>query len=140
MPLFQQTFAAEADLRRQLDTIKRDLDKRQLAEIERTDGRKYHGHLRSYLLAAKELINLLPESAEAPPLEAAKYKPKYAEVEETYNAFQTFTSEHPEDAKKIMLGGMVESAVKDFYTASKFLRRTLAQKYNELINRTNNLR
>ena len=47
MPLFQQTFAAEAELRRELDTIKRGLDKRQLAEIERTEGRKYHWHLRS---------------------------------------------------------------------------------------------
>lgn len=157
MPLFQQTFAAEAELRRGLDVIKRDLDKRQLAEIEKTEGRKYHWHLRSYMIAAKELITLLPETAEAAPIDAAKYKPKYAELEEAYNAFQSFISENPDEVKKIMLGGMVESAVKDFFAASKFLRRTLeapkldrseyvervgelARKYNDLINRTNSLR
>ena len=157
MPLFERTFAGERQLRRQLDEIKRDLDKRQLAEIEKTDGRKYQWHLRSYLIAAKELINLLPENADAPPIEASAYKVKFSAVEETYNAFQTFGSENPDELKKIMLGGMVESSVKDFYTASKFLRRTLeapkldrseyiekvgelARKYNELINRTNTIR
>ena len=86
-----------------------------------------------------------------------KYKATFADVEETYNAFQTFISANPEETRKIILGGMVESAVKDFYTASKFLRRTLeapkldrtdyiekvgelARKYNELINRTNSIR
>ncbi len=157
MPLFQRTFEAERELRRGLDEIKRDLDKRQLAEIEKTQGRKYHWHLRSYLVAAKELITLLPENAEAPPISAADYKARYSAVEETYNAFQTFGTENPEELKKIMLGGMAEASVKDFYTASKFLRRTLeapkldrreyfervgelAQKYNELISRTNSIR
>ena len=157
MPLFQQTFAAEAELRRGLDEIKRDLDKRQLAEIEKTEGRKYHWHLRSYMLAAKELITLLPENADAPLIQAAKYKAKYADLEKAYNGFQKFITENPDEVKKIMLGGMVESSVKDFFAASKFLRRTLeapkldrseyiervgelARKYNELINRTNTLR
>lgn len=56
--------------------------------------------------------------------------------------------------KKVMMTGFVESAVKDFFAASKFLRRTLeapkvdrsdyiervgelAKKYNDLIQRTN---
>jgi hypothetical protein len=157
MPLFQRTFEAERELRRGLDEIKRDLDKRQLAEIEKTEGRKYHWHLRSYLVAAKELINLLPENPEAPLINAAAYKERYSAVEETYNAFQTFGAENPDELKKVVLGGMIESSVKDFYTASKFLRRTLeapkmdrseyyervgelARKYNELINRTNSIR
>ena len=157
MPLFERTFAAERDLRRELDAIKRDLDKRQLAEIEKTEGRKYQWHLRSYLIAAKELINLLPENADAPPIAAAAYKTKYAALEEAYNGFDKYISENPDEMKKIMLSGMVESAVKDFFAASKFLRRTLeaqkldrrdyiekvgelARKYNDLISRTNSIR
>ena len=157
MPLFERTFAAERDLRRELDEIKRDLDKRQLAEIEKTHGRKYHWHLRSYLIAAKELITLLPEHADAPPIEASVYKTKYAALEDAYNGFESFITDNPDEVKKIMLGGMMESAVKDFYTASKFLRRTLeapkldrreyieqvgalAQKYNQLIDRANTIR
>ena len=157
MPLFERTFAAERDLRRELDAIKRDLDKRQLAEIEKKEGRKYQWHLRSYLIAAKELINLLPENADAPPIQTAAYKEKYAALDEAYNAFDAFITANPDETKKIMLSGMVESAVKDFFAASKFLRRTLeapkldrreyiekvgelARNYNDLINRTNAIR
>ena len=156
MPLFERTFAAERDLRRELDVIKRDLNKRQLAEIEKTEGRKYHWHLRSYLVAAKDLINLLPDDADAPPIAATAYKEKYAALEDAYNAFQSFITDNPDETKKIMLSGMAGSSVKDFYTASKFLRRTLetakldrrdyiekvgelARTYNDLIRRTNSM-
>jgi len=157
MPLFRRTFAAEAELRRGLDRVKAQIDHRQLAEIEKVSGRKYEWHLRSYLLAAKALINLLPDNAELPPIESAPYKERYADVETTYNAFQTFAAENPDEVKKVILASFVESAVKDFFTASKFLRRTLeagkldrreyitrvselAKAYNDLIQRTNSLR
>ena len=157
MPLFQQTFAAEAELRRRLDGVKEKLDTRQLAFIEKTQGRKYHWHLRSYMIAAKNLVALLPESPESPLIDRDKYKARYAELESAYNAFQAFVTENPDEVKKIILGGMAESAVKDFFAASKFLRRTLetaktnrgeyiekvgelAKKYNDLIHRTNSLR
>lgn len=157
MPLFEKTFAAEAELRRGLDTLKAELDQRQLARMEKQTGRDYHWHLRSFMLAAKALINLIPESAEAPLIDAAAYKKHYAQLETAYNAFESFKTEHPEAVKKVMLASFVDSAVKDFYTASKFLRRTLesakpdrrqyiehvsrlAEKYNDLIQRTNSLR
>ncbi|MBA2622357.1 MAG: YiiG family protein [Chthoniobacterales bacterium] len=157
MPLFGQTFAAETDLRRGLDAIKMQVDQRQLAKIEKVSGRKYEWHLRSYLLAAKALINLLPENAEAPPLEAAAYKARYTGLEESYNALQTFAADNPDEVRKVILASFVESAVKDFFTASKFLRRTLeasrldrreyitrvgelAKAYNDLTQRTNSMR
>ena len=157
MPLFEKTFAAERELRHGLDLVKAQVDKRQLAEIERTRGRKYEWHLRSFLLAAKALINLLPENAEAPPIAVDDYKTRYAELEAAYNAFQNFESENPEEVKKVIMASFVDSAVKDFFTASKFLRRTLeakkldrrdyfqrlgelAKQYNQLIQRTNSMR
>jgi hypothetical protein len=157
MPLFEGTFAAETELRRGLDKIKADLDQKQLAEVERVSGRKYEWHLRSYMIAAKGVVGLLPENPEAPAIKPDAYKTRYAELETTYNAFQAFTTEHPDEVKKVLLSGMVESAVKDFLTASKFLRRTLeapkpdrreyverleqlAKTYNDLIQRTNSLR
>ena len=157
MPLFERTFAAERELRRSLDTLKGQVDQRQLAQIEKLSGRKYEWHLRSYLLAAKALINLLPDSAEVPPIDAASYKKRYGELEATYNAFQTFASENPDERKKVIMASFVDSAVKDFFTASKFLRRTLeaakldrreyvtrvaavAKTYNDLIQRTNSMR
>jgi hypothetical protein len=157
IPLFQQTFAAEAELRRGLDELKTKVDQRQLALLEKAKGRKYEWHLRSFMLAAKSLIDLLPENPDAPTIAADAYKSRYAELETAYNAFQNFATENPDEVKKIMLASFVDSAVKDFFTASKFLRRTLeagkvdrreyltqvgkaAETYNSLIQRTNTMR
>ena len=94
MPLFQATFASAHELRRGLDTLKAQVDRRQLAEIEKTSGRKYEWHLRSFMLAAKGLINLLPDNADSPLISVADYKARYGELEEAYNAFQTFSTEN----------------------------------------------
>ncbi|CAN5176468.1 hypothetical protein BH20VER2_BH20VER2_00230 [soil metagenome] len=157
MPLFRKTFEAESALRDGLDAIKEQLDQRQLAEIERKEGRTYKWHLRRFMIAAKGVINLLPDSANAPVISAKEYKARVAQLEAAYDAFQAYSSEHPDEVKKVMLAGMLESAVSDFFAASKFLRRTLeaprldrreyvervselAKKYNWLIERTNSLR
>lgn len=157
MPLFEATFAGERDLRRGLDDLKTKVDQRQLALLEKTKGKKYEWHLRNFMLAAKALINLVPESADAPVIDREAYQKRYAELETAYNGFQTFATESPEEVKKVLMASFVESALKDFFTASKFLRRTLeaskrnrgeylervgdlAKKYNDLINRTNTMR
>ena len=156
MPLFEKTFVAERELRRGLDELKSQVDLRQLAQIEKTSGRKYEWHLRNYLLGAKALVNLLPENAQAPPPELAAYQARYAKLEEAYNGFQTFASENPGEIRKVIMASFIETTVKDFFTASKFLRRVLeapkldrreyftrvgelAQKYNDLIQRTNSM-
>ncbi len=157
MPLFEATFAAETDLRHGLDELKTRVDQRQLAEIEKAKGKNYEWHLRNFMIFAKSLINLLPESADAPQIEREAYQKRYVELETAYNAFQAYTTEHPDEVKKVILASFVESTVKDFFAASKFLRRTveagksnrreylervgeLARKYNELIQRTNSMR
>lgn len=157
MPLFEATFRAEAELRHGLDELKTQVDQRQLAMLEKTKGKNYEWQLRNFMIAAKALINLLPESAEAPPIEKEAYQKRYANLETAYNGFVAFGVEKPEELKKVMMASFVESAVKDFFTASKFLRRTLdsskrdrqeyverigelAKKYNDLIQRTNTMR
>jgi hypothetical protein len=157
MPLFERTFAAEAELRRGLDALKTQVDRRRLAQIEKASGRQYEWHLRSYMLAAKSVIDLLPESPEAPVIKTGIYKERYNELETAYNAFETYKSEHSDEVKKFIMASFVDSAVKDFFAASKFLRRTLeagkldrgeyvervsetAKKYNDLIQRTNSMR
>jgi len=157
IPLFEAVFAAEAELRRGLATIKAELDRQQLAEIEKVSGRNYEWHLRNYMVSAKSVVNLLPPGPESAPIAPDVYKERYAQLESAYNGFCTFTAEHPEEVKKVIMASFVETAVKDFFAASKFLRRTLdapkldrkeyverlgelAKKYNELIERTNSLR
>ena len=157
MPLFEKMFAGERALRAGLDTLKMQVDRRQLAQIEKLSGRNYEWHLRNFMIAAKGVINLLPEKPDAPVISAGAYKERYSELENAYNGYMTFTAEHSEEVKKVMLASFVESALKDFFTASKFLRRVLeapkverseyvtrvnelAKAYNALIQRSNSLR
>ena len=156
MPLFERVFAAETDLRDRLDAIKVELDQRQLAEIEKASGRNYQWHLRSFMIAAKRVVTLLPDGPQAPMMNARDYRAEYDGLEKAYNAWQTFAAEHPEEVRKVIMSSMVDSAVKEFFTAAKFLRRTLeggnvnrreyveqitqvARTYNDLIQRTNSL-
>ena len=107
------------------------------------------------MISAKHLVDLLPNSADAPMIESAAYKARYAELEAAYNGFMQ-TSDDPATKKPIM-ASFAESAIKDFFAASKFLRRTLEsakpnkseyvekvneliEKYNTLIQRTNTMR
>jgi len=155
MPLFEQIFTAEASLRRGLNGIKAEVDRRQLAQLERESGRNYEWHLRSFMIHAKGLVDLLPDSADAPMIDRAAYKARYAELESAYNNFTQF-GETPE-AKKPIMASFLETGVKDFFAASKFLRRVLdspkpekreyfekmrdlVDKYNTLIERTNTRR
>lgn len=157
MPLFTSAFAAEVELRRALEPVKALVDRRALAQIEKKVGKNYEWHLRSYMLAAKSVVDLLPDSATAPTIDATTYKARYEALESAYNAFDTFSSQHPEDVKKVLMASFVESGVKEFFTAAKFLRRVLeapkldkseyvkqvnvmVEKYNALIQRTNSLR
>lgn len=68
MPLFTSAFAAEAELRRVLEAVTAMVDRRALAQIEKKSGKNYEWHLRSYMLAAKLVVDVLPDSARPPRL------------------------------------------------------------------------
>jgi hypothetical protein len=155
MPLFEQIFAAEAALRSGLDTVKDEVDRRQLAEIEKQSGKNYEWHLRNFMISAKSLVDLMPTSAEAPKIETSAYKARYAELESAYNGFMQLNGDPA--TKKPIMASFVETAIKDYFAASKFLRRTLespkpdkgeyvtnvnelVEKYNTLIERSNTMR
>jgi hypothetical protein len=156
MPLFERAFAAEAELRKGLDALKVQLDQRQLEEIERKVGRNYEWHLRKFLIAAKGVINLLPDAPNASAIPAKEYKTRFAELESAYDAFRSYSTDHPDEVRKVLMSSMIDSAVGDFFKEAKLLRRTLsaerldrreyverltqtAEKYNWLIQRTNSL-
>lgn len=60
MPLFEQAFASEAGLRRELRAVKEDVDRRNLAQLEKEHGKNFEWHLRSFLMAAETVGDLLP--------------------------------------------------------------------------------
>lgn len=136
---------------------KAQLDQEQLAQLEKASGRNYEWHLRSFMVAAKAIVALLPPSPDSPAIAADAYSSREEDLESAYTALGSFASEHPDETKKIRRASLVEAVAKDFVTASKLLRRTLespkldrseyvervgnvAKSYNQLLQRANSVR
>ncbi|PZR71980.1 MAG: hypothetical protein DLM73_14190 [Chthoniobacterales bacterium] len=149
MPLFEQAFGFETLLRRELSAVGEDIERRNLAQIEKEHGKNYEWHLRSFLLAAKTLADLLPNHTDAAMIEGPRYKARFGNLQAAYTLFTQYGAEHPEELKKAMLATSLE----DFFTATKILRgileapkpdrqvyvtkvNDLAAKYDDLIQRT----
>ena len=59
-PAAETFLAARAEFEREMNVIKTDLDVRELADIERREGRKAHWHVRNVMVTAQRLVDLLP--------------------------------------------------------------------------------
>lgn len=156
MPSFEQVFAAEAALRLQLSAVREDVDRRNLAQIEREHGKNYEWHLRNLIIAARAIADLLPNHVDAPMIEGGRFKARFVNVEAAYAGFSQYCTQHPEELKQVAGASTVEATSKDFFGTSKFLRRLVeaskpdkqdyfakvndfAAKYDELIQHANSL-
>lgn len=149
LPLFQQFFSNELALRRQLGVVQEDVERRNLAQIEKEHGKNYDWHLRSFLLAAKMVADLLPNNIDAAMIETARYRTRFANLQAAYTIFTQYCTEHPAEVQKAVLATSLE----DFFVATRTLRgildapkadrqvyltkvNDLAAKYDALVQRT----
>ncbi|MDP9098089.1 MAG: YiiG family protein [Verrucomicrobiota bacterium] len=149
LPLFEQFFAAELAMRREFSAVFEDIERRYLAQIEKEHGKNYEWHLRSFLLAAKTLTDLLPNHADAAMIEGARFKARFANLQAAYTLFTHYCVEHPAEVQKAVLSTSLE----DFFAATRILRgildapkpdrqvylakvNDLAAKYEALVQRT----
>jgi|GEM_PF-4192599 len=149
LPLFEQFFAAELAMRRECSGVFEDIERRYLAQIEKEHGKNYEWHLRSFLLAAKTLADLLPNHADAAMIEGARFKARFANLQAAYTLFTQYCVEHPAEVQKAVLSTSLE----DFFAATRSLRgildapkpdhqvylakvNDLAAKYEALVQRT----
>jgi hypothetical protein len=149
LPLFGQFFSCELAMRRELGALLEDVERRNLARIEKEQGKNYEWHLRSFLFAAKTVADLLPNHVDAAMIESARFKQRFANLQATYTAFTQYGLEHPAEVQKIVLS----TSLDDFFAATRMLRgildapkpdrqvyltkvNDLAAKYDALIQRT----
>jgi hypothetical protein len=125
MPLFDQVFAAQLSFRRELRAVKDDVDRRLLAQLEKDHGKNYEWHLRSLLMAAETLGDLMPTHLDAPPIDAARYRQRFVALDAAFTAFTQFRTAHAEEIKQAALAGVVGNSVEEFFAASKSLRSLL---------------
>lgn len=147
--LFEQFFSAELAMRRECSAVFEDIERRYLAQAEKEHGKNYEWHLRSFLLAAKTLADLLPNHADAAMIEGARFKARFANLQAAYTLFTQYCVEHPAEVQKAVLSTSLE----DFFAATRIVRgildapkpdrqiylakvSDLAAKYETLVQRT----
>ena len=149
LPLFEQFFGSEVAMRRELRAVLEDVERRNLAQIEKEHGKNYDWHLRNFLFAAKTLADLLPNHVDAAMIESARYRQRFANLQAAYTLFTQYCLEHPAEVQKVVLATSLE----DFFAATRILRgileapkpdrqvyvakvNDLAAKYDALVQRT----
>jgi hypothetical protein len=149
MPMFEQVFGSELALRRELSAVREDVERRNLAQIEKEQGKNYEWYLRNFLLAARTLADLLPNHADAAMIEGARYKARFANLQVSHTLFTQYCVDHPAEVQKAVLA----TSLDDFFAATRILRgvleapkpdrqvyltkvNDLATKYDELVQRT----
>jgi hypothetical protein len=149
LPMFEQFFGCELAMRRELGAVLDDVERRNLARIEKEQGKNYEWHLRSFLFAAKTVADLLPNHCDASMIESARYKQRFANLQAAYTAFSQYCLQHPAEVQKTVLSTSLE----DFFGATRMLRgileapkpdhqvyiakvNDLAAKYDALVQRT----
>ncbi len=72
-PAAQAFLTERKALERDMEAVKSELDRKQLAAIEQSEGRKARWHVRNVMIEAKTMIDLLPSNG-APVVEVHKFE------------------------------------------------------------------
>jgi hypothetical protein len=121
LPMFEQFFASELAMRRELSVVLEDVERRNLAEIEKEHGKNYDWHLRNFLFAAKALADLLPNHVDAAVIESARYRTRFAVLQAAYTEFTQYCLQHPAEVQNVV----VTKSLDEFVAATRILRGIL---------------
>lgn len=119
--MFGEFFGSEMAMRRELGVVLQDVERRNLAQIEKEKGKNYDWHLRSFLFAAKELADLMPNHSDAAPIETTRYRTRFAALQASYTEFTQYCAQHPAEVQKVV----VTKSLDDFVAATRILRGIL---------------
>lgn len=121
LPMFEQFFVSEMGMRRELSVVLEDVERRNLARIEKEQGKNYEWHLRNFLFAAKTLADLLPNHVDAAMIESARYRTRFSNLQAAYTEFTQYCVQHPAEVQKVV----VTKSLDEFIAATRILRGIL---------------
>jgi hypothetical protein len=149
---FEKCFAAAKMLTAEVDKLKVDLDKRELAKLQ-AQGQSLQAQTLQFLIGAKELLKTINTEGAGPVVSKDVYTPKCLELEKTFQALDDYGVAHKDEVDKTFWGSAFISSAKEFTSSAKFLRRDLdegkdarekaqdfVEHYNRMIGDSNNLR
>lgn len=121
VPMFAQFFNNELALRRELNVVLEDVERRNLAQIEKEHGKNYDWYLHNFLIAAKGLADLLPNHSDGAMIESARYRARFANLQAAYTEFTQYCQQHPAEAQK----AVTTKSLDEFVAATRILRGIL---------------
>ncbi|MFO1463541.1 MAG: DUF3829 domain-containing protein [bacterium] len=153
MAAFNRFLDAEKRLSAEVDTIKADVEVKELAKIEQQQGKRLPYYTQSYMINARRLIRTIPKE-DISQFQPAAYLAAFDNLNKEYDAMLSYAgANQPETSKTFWYSGF-ENSAKNFLTKAKFLKRDLAEgkkadarslnevveSYNRLVGDANNLR
>lgn len=94
LPAAQAFLADRAALEREMEAVKRDIDRRELAAIDAREGRNARWHVRNTMIEAKVMIDLLPNNA-APVVDLARFDQALERYAAAVKEFDAYAAAHP---------------------------------------------
>src|SRR4051794_41048433 len=115
IPKFEQFFGSELAMRRELGAVREDIERRYLAQVGKEHGKNYEWHLRTVLISARTVADLLPNHVDAAMIEGARFKARFSALQAAYTAFAQYCLEHPAEMQKAVLS----TSLDDFIAATR---------------------
>lgn len=165
---FDEFAKADRGLRDRIAAINDKMAARELANIEKNEGKKLLWHWKSMMLKAKHLVRV-GDVPDLPELDLDQYDPALKDYEAAVKELDSYASGHGAETKKVMMFSSAVGEAKDFLKAAKEMMRRkrdkkewsqseimqinsnngwmvdghpaqFVRKYNDLVNRSNGLR
>ncbi len=149
---FERCLDATKKLGELADTIKLDLDKRDLKKIA-AQGENLRFHVLNHMINAKSLLNTINLAQQNSSINNANYLAQCEKLETDFKALSDYAAAHPQELSDTFWGSSFMSSAKTATSKAKFLRRDLeagknyrrslvelVKAHNDMISSSNNLR
>ncbi len=122
MAAFTAFEKADKDMRAKVAKVKDELQERQLASLEKQEGKKLRWHHVSVMIEAKKLIRL-GEVDDVPDLDLPAFSTQLTRYEKALGALDVYAKGHKAETDKVLLFSSFVDAGKEFLSASKEMMR-----------------
>ena len=149
---FQKMKTASEKVAKSLDKIQDELDQKEMAELEKEQGKKLPWQVRSFLVHSKKLVNSIPDSDKD--FNSETFLPLAEALIKSANELDEYTLANNEEVSKVSGFSAFDGSAKTFIKQVKEVKRSLAEtkklpanglsqiinEYNKMINWSNSLR
>ncbi|MBF0493037.1 MAG: DUF3829 domain-containing protein [Deltaproteobacteria bacterium] len=118
----------------EMDKIKRSLDLTELAEMEKSEGRKFEWYYLSFTIQAENLLKTLHLEQNGR-YNAAEYQRDFPDFEKTFQGLTLYVNSHADEEKVKSMWSRLDRSSNGLYAQAKILNREMStqQKVNDTL-------